>query len=353
MLFLSNIEGTITAVVPSPLYQNSQNANEIVLIAPFPDTAMISVAFILPNGQYVRPYLTENDDAEEYHLMALLPEFSPALYDGKGNGYNAWRMVMDYALTQQSGDLTVQFTVIESFTVNNKPMIKRIPTSAVSFTINKGVPYIPPDTPSVGAWEEITTAISSLRASLNDEITALETDVGNLASSVANAQENINSLNETAVNLQDGIDDNAEDITEIGGRVTALETDVETLGDRVDGIYSASGFFKWDSDYTVETYEELEEGDFIPQDDNGDYIYDGQLYRVRSSGKYIDDVGETELDFPANALFAFDTVTARWYPIGGDDTPIDTSELVTKEEFDSTIGDLSTILEMLNNGGIT
>jgi FtsZ-binding cell division protein ZapB len=238
-------------------------------------------------------------------------------------------------------------------------MIKRIPTSAVSFTINKGVPYIPPETPSDGAWEEITTAISSLRASLNDEITALETDVTSLKTSVETAQGNINSLKSTAEDLQDQIDGAAEDITAIGGRVTTLETDVGTLGtdvatleDRIDGIYSASGFFRWSSDYTVATYEELEEGDFIPRDDNGDYIYDGQLYRVRSSGKYVDDE-ETELDFPSNALFAFDVVTARWYPIGGDDTPIDTSELVTKEEFNSTIGDLSTILEMLNNGGIT
>jgi hypothetical protein len=269
-------------------------------------------------------------------------------------------MVMDYPLTQQSGDLTVQFTVIESFTVNNKPMIKRIPTSAVSFTINKGVPYIPPETPSVEAWEEITAAISSLGTSLSADITALDADVTSLEASMATAQGDINSLKSTAEDLQNQIDLAAQESATIGGRVTTLETDVGTLGtdvatleDRIDGIYSASGFFRWSSDYTVATYEELEEGDFIPQDDNGDYIYDGQLYRVRSSGKYVDDDGETELDFPANALFAFDIFTARWYPIGGDDTPIDTSLLVTKEEFNSTIGDLSTILEMLNNGGIT
>ena len=80
-------------------------------------------------------------------------------------------------------------------------------------------------------------------------------------------------------------------------------------------------------------------------------MYDGHLYRVEESGTYLDIDGVTERDFPANALFAFDVITERWYPIGGDDTPIDTSTLVTKEEFNDTIGDIASVLSRLNNGG--
>ena len=52
MIFFSNAEGTINAVVSSPVYQGSNYANEVVFVAPFVPVSVVTVSFIKPNGEY-------------------------------------------------------------------------------------------------------------------------------------------------------------------------------------------------------------------------------------------------------------------------------------------------------------
>ena len=155
MIFLSNIQGTITAIDQSPIYQGSSDANEVILIAPFPSSSTISVAFTLPNGVIINPFL-----AESYN-MALMSGFSDKFYDAAKNRYNAWKLLLDYDLTQISGDLTVQFTVAKGYhTVNgvSKPIIQT--TSSVTTTIGSGVPYLPPEF-TESDWKSILAAITA------------------------------------------------------------------------------------------------------------------------------------------------------------------------------------------------
>ena len=100
MIFLSDIQGTITAIVPDQIYQGSSNAKELILIAPFPENSVVSVAIRLPNGQLIPPFLAES------YKMAALPSFSPNLFDKLGNTYNAWRLQLDAPITAYGGDLT-------------------------------------------------------------------------------------------------------------------------------------------------------------------------------------------------------------------------------------------------------
>lgn len=155
MIFLSNIQGTITAVDPSPIYQGSSDANEIILIAPFPSNSTVSVAFTLPNGVIINPFL-----AESYN-MAFMNGFSDKFYDAEKNRYNAWKLLIDYDLTQISGNLTVQFTVAKGYhTVNgvSKPIIQT--TSSVTTTIGSGATYLPPDF-TASDWNSILAAIKA------------------------------------------------------------------------------------------------------------------------------------------------------------------------------------------------
>lgn len=156
MLFIANVQGTITAVVPEPIYRGSSNANELVLIAPFPADAVVYATFRLPNGQYLKPYLGTDLTEDEEKALSLLPEFSPKLFDSDGNAYNAWRIVLDAPITQLSGDLSVQFFVTIGST--------RRPTSLISVAIGEGNAYVPVASDATN-WNGIIAALSAAQSS--------------------------------------------------------------------------------------------------------------------------------------------------------------------------------------------
>lgn len=153
MIFLSNNQGTITAVDPSPLYQGASEANEIILIAPFPVTSSVSLSIKLPNGVLLEPLL-----AEGYH-MQLIEGFTDKFYDANGYRYNAWRMTVDYNITGISGDLTIQFLICKGINNNGKPIVQ--PTNSVTVNIGDGVAYLPPSY-SESDWDAFMGALSAV-----------------------------------------------------------------------------------------------------------------------------------------------------------------------------------------------
>ena len=150
MIFISDSQGTITAVLPTPLNQGSNNVNTAVLVAPFPESNVISVAFTLPNGQYISPRMGENEGA---YSMTNVPGFSGKFYDDNGAGYNAWSIELDYPLLTFSGDLTIQFFVSSSHGT--------MATSASTFTVQRGNPVLPSNPPSAEQWELIVQAVAA------------------------------------------------------------------------------------------------------------------------------------------------------------------------------------------------
>lgn len=96
MVFFMNANGTITQVVTEPVYQNSNAANKISLVAPFPKTCMVYCSFNLPNGINTQPRM-------------MYSESVPDIVNKEGDAYNVWSVLIDKALTEYSGSLTVQF----------------------------------------------------------------------------------------------------------------------------------------------------------------------------------------------------------------------------------------------------
>lgn len=155
MIFLSDIQGTITAIVPDKIYQGSSNAKELILIAPFPSTSAVSAAIRLPNGQLLPPIIANS------YMLSPLPAFSPAIFDRDGRNYHAWRMQLDAPLTAYSGDISVQFLLS---TNGGDGVIEA--TSECIINIGRGTPYIIPRSPD--GWQDVLNAIQALQQYVAD-----------------------------------------------------------------------------------------------------------------------------------------------------------------------------------------
>ena len=155
MIFLSDIQGTITAIVPDKIYQGSSNAKELILIAPFPRTSAVSVAIRLPNGQLLTPFMADS------YKMSQLPDFSPALFDKDGNAYNAWRMQLDAPVTQYGGNVSVQFIIAAGNGVIES-------SSESTVNIGKGTPYLMPQ--NVSEWSQVLQSIQQYYSNMKELI---------------------------------------------------------------------------------------------------------------------------------------------------------------------------------------
>lgn len=164
MIFFSNAHGTLTACVPTPLHQGSNLANDIILIAPFPESAVVSVFFRLPNGVLLEPSLAED------LRMTELPNFAGVLFNNKGVGLSAWRLKLGPAITRYSGDLSVQFAITWGSTpVGNTSVAPTVTTDTVMINVGTGISYIQPSIEQA-SWDIIVQAIALARqASENAE----------------------------------------------------------------------------------------------------------------------------------------------------------------------------------------
>ena len=141
MIFFCNAEGTINAVVSSPVYQGSNYANEVVFVAPFVPVSVVTVSFIKPNGEYTPA------------ALMTVKELT-GIKDEKGNAFNAWTYLVPEAYTEYSGVLTAQFKVTNGNTV--------LATASSSFNVQKGVPNVTPEPPE-DIYQQILSALSELK----------------------------------------------------------------------------------------------------------------------------------------------------------------------------------------------
>lgn len=151
MIVYINTSGTAIAVQPSPVYQGSSLAGLLYLVAPFPTTNDVSVAFTLANG--------EATDVYPMTSVSALPDVLNAL----GDEYSVWQwQVEDARITAEAGTVTVQFAV----SYNGQT----VTTSSVNFTVQEGVLPLPPTTPSADEWQTLI----ELYGNLSGRVTALE-----------------------------------------------------------------------------------------------------------------------------------------------------------------------------------
>ena len=151
MIIFIKADGTAVNVVPSPVYQGSSLAGSLYLVAPFPPTNAVSVAFTLANGDYTTEY-----------AMTSISELD-GVTDKLGDEYSIWEWQTQNALvTQFAGTVTAQFKVSYNGQI--------VATSSVNFTVQRGVQPLPPTEPSADEWQ----AMLELYGSLAGRVSILE-----------------------------------------------------------------------------------------------------------------------------------------------------------------------------------
>lgn len=157
MIFFSDAYGTLTACVPTPLNQGSSFANDVILIAPFPSSAVVTLYLKLPNGLLVEPRFAEGIE------MTTLPNFSGVLFNNDGKGLSAWRVILGPSITSFSGDLTIQFGITYGANISADGTKPTLRTNSVLLTVGGGVEYIEPSLENLD-FNLIVKAISTAQA---------------------------------------------------------------------------------------------------------------------------------------------------------------------------------------------
>lgn len=157
MIYFFNSAGTTVAVKSEPIYQGSINANSLVVVAPFSRTAVITVAYTLPNGLGVVGGIMENNP------FKLADLGSTPVKDKEGNIYNVWQIDIDAPVTQYAGTVQVQFTVSLGYGETLK-------TYATQFLVQKGVPTNLPPFSEIENAEQLYLDITNYIASINENV---------------------------------------------------------------------------------------------------------------------------------------------------------------------------------------
>jgi hypothetical protein len=145
MIFIAKADGSLSRVIPSAVNQGSVGVNELVLIAPYPKDSAVTAAFVLPNGIRTKPNLA---------TLTAIPDVI------EGTSYNAWVFELTAAITEYTGNVTVQFYVTSSDE-------EVLATYADTFSVAKGVMPEMPDAPTDDVYNQILTAYSNVDARLS------------------------------------------------------------------------------------------------------------------------------------------------------------------------------------------
>ena len=136
MILYFDALGNITTLVPERVYQGSDKANTISIVAPFAISSGMDIRFTLPNGEIKGAYALVNGQ----HFTDNL---------------NIWNYEIDAPITQYFGSVQFQIRVY-----NVAGQI--IATGSDIFNVEEGIPSELPPTPSDDVYQQILTNIQKL-----------------------------------------------------------------------------------------------------------------------------------------------------------------------------------------------
>ena len=136
MILYFDALGNITTLVPERVYQGSDKANTISIVAPFAISSGMDIRFTLPNGEIKGAYALVNGQ----HFTDNL---------------NIWNYEIDAPITQYFGSVQFQIRVY-----NVAGQI--IATGSDIFIVEEGIPGELPPTPSDDVYQQILTNIQKL-----------------------------------------------------------------------------------------------------------------------------------------------------------------------------------------------
>lgn len=210
MNFYCDSSGTIFHVDSENVYQGGKNADVFYFIGAFPSSSVVMVAYQLPNGVWTeREICTRVTDIS----LTEIPAFDTS--------FNVWYIRLRDVITQYAGVVSVQFYVIG----NNGNSTITIPTSTVSFEVLRGIPVEITDPQDTNIVEQILTNLTALTGAVDtntNNITALETSIGN-------AEYEIEVLQGKVTSLQDQVGDIIENGVGNGALENVAYTNAENI----------------------------------------------------------------------------------------------------------------------------
>lgn len=140
MLFYIDGQGVVQAAIPGTVAQGSVGVNEIIIIAPFPTSTVVTAFITLPSGlkiypQYVGREQIENGDYG--YKFAPVTAFEGKIPAPNGVTVNVWKMNIDRSLTQIAGAVHFTFAFVD--------LLGNVLTSTqATMNVGKATPYLNP-----------------------------------------------------------------------------------------------------------------------------------------------------------------------------------------------------------------
>ena len=152
MILYFDALGNITTLVPERVYQGSDKANTISIVAPFAISSGMDIRFTLPNGEIKGAYALVNGQRFTDNL-------------------NIWNYEIDAPITQYFGSVQFQIRVY-----NVAGQI--IATGSDIFIVEEGIPGELPPTPSDDVYQQILTNIQKLANLKLDRVNVKQVPTG-------------------------------------------------------------------------------------------------------------------------------------------------------------------------------
>ncbi len=155
MIFIFNSGGDLIKAVPEKVYQGSNKANRIWVLAPVPQSAFVTIVYSLPNG----------DVLPETNLTRIISESELPMFDKYGNNYSAWYIDIDAPVTAIAGEVSLQFNIR---VLTKTPYV--IATPEVILPIERGVaPLVQPE--KTNSYQDLLGYLQILYSQfLNEEL---------------------------------------------------------------------------------------------------------------------------------------------------------------------------------------
>ena len=255
MVFIFDANGNLCNSIPENVYEGSNEANTIVVVAPWTSGTQVYMSYQLPNSLYSEPVLltefdtsplpedlkanawsididdviTQSSGRVNFQFFAvtagkILPSASvvaggSAIIEATVNAtifatkvqyggqyvfeYNGevWRLdgnavnLSDYGITLTSGVPQSDSTLTVTYKAGS---VKRQATAIVSVPINKGNEIILPETPSQTIYDQILAALATVK----DDISNLESNVSTLQGEVSTLQADVSTLQTDVSDIQ-------------------------------------------------------------------------------------------------------------------------------------------------------
>lgn len=124
MVFIFDAKGNLCNSIPENVYEGSNEANTIVVVAPWASGTQVYMSYQLPNSLYSEPVLMTEFDTSP------LPEDLKA---------NAWSIDIDDVITQSSGRVNFQFFAVTAGKILPSASIESVGSAPVGATVNAAI----------------------------------------------------------------------------------------------------------------------------------------------------------------------------------------------------------------------